>query len=249
MKKILFTLSMLVISGTTGYSQITYHDISPDTTISTWDAFAIAPSTNSSNYLIIWWHPSPEVVAQTNGDFQLLFTGTYPAKLLAGDSISASGIWQVANYHALNSGGTGNWQTNANNKFLGFRFKNTTDWLYGWLKMDVGTSGASFTVKEWAYNSVANSSIKAGQVTTTGVSNKYNEENVSITIDSKKVTFKNLGSGHNYPVKILDMNGRIVQKNVIRATEAISLQDLSTGIYIIQLQHDGYLHHFKVELL
>lgn len=169
MKKLLFTISILTTSGIASYSQISYHDINPDTTVNTWDAFTITPSSSPSNDIVVWFHLLPEVVIQTHGLCEILFdSNSFPAKLNAGDSISSSGIWMAGTYNPLSSGSSGNWQTNATDKYIGFRFKNSTTWYYGWLMMSVAPGAASFTVKEWAFNASGNQ-INAGQTNTTGI--------------------------------------------------------------------------------
>ncbi len=251
MKKLLFLFAIGAICTTNGHAQITYHDISPDTTVNTWNAFLIYPSGPSSN-LVIWFHPSPEVVVQTGGPCEVLFDAiaTYPAKLQAGDSVSVTGNWHTANYDPLNSGTTGNWLTAATDKYLGFRFKTTataTTWNYGWLKMTVASGGTSFTVEEWAYNSTTGKSIKAGQMNTTGVNNVSNDH-IAMYLNNSKIYFTNLDAGVKYPVSIVDMNGRLIQKADVTANEGIDISSLAKGSYIAQVNINGLVHNFRVPL-
>ncbi len=48
--------------------------------------------------------------------------------------------------------------------FLGFRFDNVSGTHYGWSKINIDLNGpnSSFTIKEWAYESVPNASITVG---------------------------------------------------------------------------------------
>lgn len=248
MKKILCSIAICVICEISAHAQIFHHDITPDTTVNTWNAFPIYPSGPSSNF-IIWFHPSPEVVVQTGGSCEILFdaSATYPAKLEAGDSVSSTGNWHTANYDALSSGATGNWQTAATDKYLGFRFKTATQWYYGWLKMTVATGAASFTVKEWAYNTTAGKSIKTGQINTTGV-NSVNNDNVTIHVRNNKISFTGLETGVKYPACIMDMNGRSIQKTDVAENEGIDVSDLAKGIYVVQVNMNGLVHYFKVLL-
>jgi hypothetical protein len=171
MKKLLLTVSILTAFGLVSYSQISYHDIKPDTTVNTWNNFTIAPSSSSTNDIVVWFHPVPEVVIQTHGLCEILFSAnSLPAKLSVSDSIGPSGTWLPGTYNPLNSGSSGNWRTDATDKYIGFRFKNSSSstWYYGWLMMSVAPGAASFTVKEWAFNTSGNK-INAGQTTTTGI--------------------------------------------------------------------------------
>lgn len=247
MKRILLAVTLL-IAGKAATGQIHYHNIIPDTTISTWDAFQVMPSTSLSNNLTIWWHPSPEMVVQTQGDCEVLFTtDSLPAKLNLGDSIGMAAIWVEADYHEMSGGGVGKWTTDAEDKYLGFRFKNAgSGWYYGWLKMSVGAGAISFTVSEWGYNTQAGKAIKAGQMGTTGVMSITEEKNTILFAD-RKVKFANLGTGQSIFI-IADISGRELYRGPVTATDVIDMSGYPTGIYVMQLLHEGYVHNLKVAL-
>src|ERR1043165_7973769 len=135
MKKMIAAAALLIACNTVN-AQIYFHNITPDTTGGTWNAFQVQPSTTPSTDITIWWHPSPEVVVQTHGNCQIMFaTDSLPAKLEIGDSISASAIWNAGDYDPMSSSGSGHWTADADEKHLGFRFKNgSSGWYYGWLK-------------------------------------------------------------------------------------------------------------------
>lgn len=236
MKKLLLTLSVTIIAYIQSNAQIIYHDINPDTTINTWNAFIITPLPGSTgDNITIWWHPSPEVVIQTWGNCELLFdaAGSLPLKLNANDTITASGKWKVGNYDALNSGSAGNWQTNAADKYLGFRIKSSSTWYYGWIKMTVAAGGASFTVKEWAYN--VSGSIKAGQTTTTGINRIVASNNVALYPNPAKNQIRlQYTIKENLAVHITDLQGKNVKNiNLSKGTvnPVIDINELSPGIY------------------
>jgi hypothetical protein len=247
MKKLLLALSALMLSSLASFGQFAYHDISPDTTVSTWDAFAIHPAALGTGQIYIWWHPSPEVVVNTFGNVEILFTGSLPAKLNLSDSIAAgSGTWKAANYDALNSGGTGAWQSNATDKFLAFRYQNTGGYNYGWLKMSVAAGASSFTVKEYGYNTQPGKSIKAGQTAPTDASGQAGRSDVSVAVAGRMIKLVASDSKQRFRLKVMDMNGRIIREAQMVANATMDLGDISAGTYVAQVEADGYARGFRV---
>jgi hypothetical protein len=240
MKNVFLHFLIVVIYCVHGYSQITYHDINPDTTVSVWDAFIVQPfgGGTAGNSLDIWWHPTPEVVVTTWNDFQLLCSGTgiIPAKLNAGDSITAGANWQSVIYQPLNSGGTGNWQIDANDKYLGFRLKNGSVWNYGWLKLTVAANAASFTVKEWAFNNTGHK-INAGQTNGTGIT-LLNVPNTDMCLfpnpatDYIKVTL--LSEATNELI-VYDQSGRdVFHSSRVKGSFILPVIDFAYGVYLVR---------------
>lgn len=249
MQKLLFTFITLIVLSNQSIGQIKFHDVDPDTTVSTWDAFTITPiASGPSDYIVIWWHPSPEVVVQTWGNCEILFDaqGTLPLKLEQGDTIDASGKWVKGNYDALSSGGSGNWTSNALDKYLGFRVKNGTTWNYGWVKMSVASAAVSFTIKEWAYDTTGNA-IKAGQKTATAISNIQNKTELQVypnPAQNRIVVSKQL----NDKVAVHDLAGRryAVYQQTEPGQTVLDITHLPAGTYI--LTSGNYIARFtKVE--
>ncbi len=57
---------------------------------------------------------------------------------------------------------SGRWN-GLNDRYLPLKMIVGTNTYYGWARLNVAIGGASFTIKDYAYNSVANQSILAGQ--------------------------------------------------------------------------------------
>ena len=233
-------------------AQIQFHDVSPDTTVTGWDAWQLKlPGSALSSDLTIWRHPSsPDVVVQTHGDYQVLFdaAGTYPAKLSLNDSISGTGIWKAGNYDPLSELGKGNWVTNAEDKYLGFRRKQGTDWQYAWLEMSVAPGAASFTVKEWAYQTTLNKSVKAGQIsnTPTGVEEATSWRPV-MSQQGRALHFDGLSAGP-WQISVLDGSGRRLLSTSLLPSQQFSLEDMPAGNYFIQLTGQGKGTAFQIVL-
>lgn len=240
MKRIAATLLAFIICSA-GYAQITYHDIEPDTTVDTWNAFTIAPfggaHTSTGNYIDIWWHPSPEVVVTTWNGFQIMspVSDTLPAMLDSGDSISAAANWHNVSYAPLSSGGAGHWTMDATEKYLGFRIKNGTTWNYGWIKLTVGPGAGSFTVSEWAFNNTGNK-IKAGEKTTTGVSAAImSNEQLTLYPNPATDVIQVVLPGRNNTVFVYDYSGKeVFTTNSNSGAVSIPLKEFAAGTYIVR---------------
>jgi hypothetical protein len=164
----------------------------------------------------------------------------YPFALNSGDVISsAQSIWYggtsnvgTMNYASCYGGiGGSNW-CGVTDKFLGLRFQISGNTHYGWAKMDVSTSGDSFTIKEYAYNSTPDEAINAGQ-TTLGV-NEFSLNSVKIVALNKSIGLYNLSETTNF--NIFDVSGKSVLQGSTNDTNyVIEANGMANGVYILEL--------------
>lgn len=253
MRKTLLLSSIVTAFALNASAQIKYHDINPDTTISTWDMITIAPIVKlpgygTSNAIDIWWHPVPEVVVNAWNDCEVLYdaAGTYPAMLNAGDSINASGTWKKPGYDPLNKAGVGNWVTNATDKYLGIRAKRSGTWNYAWLKMTVASGAASFTVKEYAADTTGKK-INAGAKTATTIQYMPQVYNVSVTHTNNSISIAGLEGSNN--ITLTDINGRIIYNaTATESTHNISTEQLAKAVYILRIGNGEKQKAVKVQL-
>lgn len=256
MKKLFAFCSLFVIIGQTGYSQILYHDIIPDTTIGSGSVntcFNLHPPAAPAEFSICRY-PDLRVLIEINGppgSGEILMSTGFPAKLESGNNIGPSGTWSALNTsseHVLSADGNGNWRSNAQDKYLGFRFKNTTGvWLYGWLKMSIADDASAFTVKEWAYGS-AGANINAGDKPTTGISITGNTAPVKLILEDKKIHFSHLINGRRFYFIATDMSGRQVIKKDFNSGETITVNGFAPGIYLIHLYNNEDHYRFKISI-
>lgn len=231
-----FLVFTLVISLNLLKSQITFHDIAPDTTINSWNAFVVSPSNIVGNYFEIWWYPTPEVLVKTNGNCQILIlpSNSLPSKLNFGDSISPTGNWISTTTGTLNNSGTGNWLALTNNKYLGFRFKKTTgNWYYGWLKLSVDSNANSFTVKEWGYNSSTDQPILAGQTNISTFLSNISPDNYQFSLyyNSGQIALRCTPDLTEASITIYSLEGRLLTNSKLNSG-TINIGYLSNGIYV-----------------
>ncbi|MBA3647212.1 MAG: T9SS type A sorting domain-containing protein [Chitinophagales bacterium] len=60
---------------------------------------------------------------------------------------------------------SGHWHHGRTNKYIALRLHAGSQVFYGWIRLDIGTNAINFTVKDYAFNSVPDSSILAGETT------------------------------------------------------------------------------------
>lgn len=108
----------------------------------------------------------------------ILRNAQLPSKLFRNDSINPTSNWSTAANQTLSSvsyGGplgnlsySGNWGPSIDG-FLGIRIVSGSETNYGWIRLNVGVSGTSgsYTFKEFAYNSIPDQALLAGQTTDT----------------------------------------------------------------------------------
>ncbi len=137
----------------------------------------------------------------------------------------------------------GNWN-GVSNKYIPLQLDLGSQNIYGWARLDAATDAASFTVKDYAYNSIPNQSILAGQTMTTGII----ENSLASSIDlfpnpaDKHLTI-DLGSSHkNVQLNIADITGKVVYATKATDTQKVEVNtsEFAEGIYMVQIQAGGF---------
>lgn len=257
MKQMITLLGIGLLTTTYSPAQVFYHDINPDTTMgggATLQYFSFSPPATYPSFET-FWDPSQSVYIEVHGLSgygAILYDNNAPSKLEAGNMIGpSSGAW-VEGHGSLYENGIGNWQTNATDKYLGFRFKKPTgaDWYYGWLRLTIAPAAASFTVKAWAYQTQENVAIAAGDASASGVIAVNYNNDIRLVTKNNTVYFMNLEPGRRYMVVIADLNGRTVRTRSIIEEENIEIADLPGGTYILQIaEPGGRKANFKMSVL
>lgn len=180
-------------------------------------------------------------------------SGTIPLALNNGDVISPSALFDstgseilggLVNYTSISGSSSYNGIISYGNflgqtdKFLGVKFDITGNTHYGWVRLDVAADATTITVKDYAYNTVANDSIKAGQ--TVGL------ENISV---ENKVSFKNLMDEAYVNVTpdliggkiiVTDLNGKEISSvEITDINTKIEYKNFESGIYLLVAQFES----------
>jgi len=253
MRKLLLLLTGICLVGILHTrAQIAYTDISPDTTVNSWDAYSFSLNQSPLQLVIIWFHPwgPNEVVVQTLlSDCEILWdaSGTYPAKLNAGDAISSAGVWREGDYDTLNVGGAGNWATDATDKYLAYRFGGTGHWHYGWLRMDVDATPSQFTVKDRAHQLQENTPIDAGQTSATGIY-ETSKGQPTVFAAGKIIHVHAMITNTPYGMDVYNSHGQLVLSRTLSNESAIDMQNYPEGIYIVRLTYASSVYYQKAML-
>jgi len=158
--------------------------------------------------------------------------------LLAGDF-----MWQFGTsfpYGTSFTQAAGDW-AGATDKYMGIRFTGGGNVHFGWMRMDVDATATTVTIKDWAFNSVPDGAINAGQMV--GVAENAGElaliryNNNRLDINVVKGTAGNLA--------IVNMEGKVVYtKGISNSMESVDLSNLSAGLYIVNAEFtEGGVQH------
>lgn len=193
----------------------------------------------SSNYLFMQPLVAGNSILGSLGGYSYQFA--YPFAMNAGDTIS--GGLTSWNNNSYSSGFTSlNWAglfgnfIGVTDKYLGVRFSISGATHYGWIRMDVNTSGSSWVVKDYAYNTTADAPIEAGQ-TTLATANYDVANSVKITSLNKSIALFNLPENTNY--KLISITGQTVKSGNLSNTDTYTIEadnSIASGVYIVEVQ-------------
>ncbi|MGJ8592001.1 MAG: T9SS type A sorting domain-containing protein [Aquaticitalea sp.] len=168
----------------------------------------------------------------------------YPFALNSGDVISNGQVtwnnngfstgyqslnWALSYYGSLYAN-DGNF-VGVTDKFVGLRFDVAGQTHYGWARLDVDANATSWVVKDYAYNSVPDQPINAGQ--TLGI-NQTTMNNIKVVALNKSIALYNLPENTSY--RLLSTSGQSVLNGETNSdTFVIEADEISTGVYILEL--------------
>ncbi|HRY99475.1 MAG TPA: T9SS type A sorting domain-containing protein, partial [Bacteroidales bacterium] len=147
-------------------------------------------------------------------------------------SLGAIGLLLALAWLYTTGGTYGNW-FGATNKYMGLRFKIGTDWHYGWVRMDIPSDVTSLTIKDFAYESIANTAIAAGAGGVAGI-RALLPESIDLFAHERVLTIdlKDLSLG-NASLSLSSVNGQeVLQAELSSNRMQFSLSGLSRGIYL-----------------
>jgi len=178
-----------------------------------------------------------------------------PSTLNYGNIIDSNLIWSngtdtLINYTRLectSSDTSGNWRL-MTDQYLPVKISITGNNYFGWIRMQMNIAGqlfTSFALQDYAYNSIPNQPILAGQTMTTGViENSFassinlfpNPADHHLTID--------LGSNNKkVHVTITDITGKVIYTTIATDTQKVEVntKDFAEGIYVVQIQTGEFI--------
>lgn len=127
---------------------------------------------------------------------------------------------------------------NTTDKYMGVSFSIDGAVHYGWVRLDVSVGPVSVTIKDLAYDDVADAAIDAGQTTGGGVG--------IVSINDNQVSAYSYGNTINVIVKdlpaavssvnVFDIDGKVVYNGGLTSNNmSINLSNAATGLYTLQL--------------
>jgi hypothetical protein len=122
--------------------------------------------------------------------------------------------------------------------YAGLVFKLSGNTHYGWMRLDLSADGSGFIVKSYAFNSVPDEAITAGQT--------LSLEDNKIEGFSSYVSNDVLTLNARIPMESLTIHNisgqELISRKLSNSTELIDLSALSTGVYIATVSVEGKLH-------
>lgn len=170
--------------------------------------------------------------------------GSYPTGLDNGDVISSGNSdWAAGNvYNWMGTWDNVNQCTRVNadfcgavgDKYLGLKFDIDGATHYGWARIGaINGSTLNWSIKDYAYNTVADEPINAGQ-TTLGLNDNELANSVEVIAIDKTITVNNLDNDVTF--NVYSISGKLIKSGSLGTdTNEISMNGTTPGIYIIEL--------------
>lgn len=122
-------------------------------------------------------------------------------------------------------------------RYLGLRFHANGSTYYGWARLDVDASGATFVLKDYAYNSALGQGIAAGDMGNATAIDKSSDSNVRMYSSANTLTIETDIPNTDGHLQVVNLSGQIVNDQTIDAgKEVVNLEGLSAGIYTAVVQ-------------
>lgn len=196
----------------------------------------------------------------------------YPFAMDLDDEICDGGAWLNGNYQSLaysygykliigtglysyvQLSGDGNWFGGQTDKYLGLKLQDEGNTYYGWLRMDVAADNIAFAIKDYAFQSIADSCIRAGQL----VDDTVVVESVADFPETFNVySFGNTiawqdrsGNWSNGTLMVYNINGQLVIEHMMSgaANGKLELPFIASGIYQLVYKNEDRIFTRKLFL-
>ena len=260
------------------HAQIVYTDVDPDLTITQSDTGSVVQGVDINNDGIIdinmtaawgegyspqWgFYTTKRVDVGCSAGSQLLMYYYFNVLVLAqplsntAPIDSASQTWSdipfgatlVVNTIGGNNDPFGDW-SDTTDRYLGIRIPEGGDWLYGWVRVSVAQDSISFTIRDYAYNSIPNQPILAGQTVATGIIENSFASSINLYPNpaNKHLTIALGSNNQKVEVTIADITGKIIYTTISTDTEKIEVntKDFAAGMYVVQIQGAEFIETKK----
>lgn len=128
--------------------------------------------------------------------------------------------------------------TGFSDKYLGLKLKVNNQVYYGWVRLDITSTGSSFSIKDYAYENIANTTILAGNKGMSAMGENVFDPPISVYYFDKQIMIeasRNILDHEN--VMIINSLGQMMTSmNIVleqNNRKEINLRDLSPGVYFV----------------
>ncbi len=171
----------------------------------------------------------------------------YPLAMQAGETIGGDLDWQAygsvfwvfAQQYSSGAGTPvlrGNWRGETE-KFAGLRLDVDGEKYYGWLRMDVDSFAGQFTIKDYAYQSIPDSFILAGDtdLIISSIPTVSAENHISMIVHENNVVISvPTNDKSDLTITIINMSGAIVKQWTTKERKVqVSLTELPQALYLV----------------
>jgi Secretion system C-terminal sorting domain len=188
-----------------------------------------------------------------------LTTGNVPIPLQLNAVIDSNLLlqqsWQTSGSHTLRrSGGIGPvglWN-NLSDYYLGLRLLQSGQTYYGWvrLRVNVTSSYASVIVRDYAYNSIPDQPILAGQTTITAITENSFASLINLFPNpaTNQLTIALGNNTKKAEVTITDISGKLIYTTTTTDAQKIEVntKEFAEGIYVVQIQTADFIAKKKL---
>jgi hypothetical protein len=249
--------STIIAAVNTGNAQVVYTDIVPDSTVNTnggeynldlnndgtfdfkFNVTLNPGGSASAAYTKVGVTPlnSNGIAGSTAGAY------VYPFAMNNGDSINASLSFNMGSNQSMGSywGASytyGNW-TGVNDKYIGLKLDVAGVTRYGWARLDVDAHGTTFTIKDYAYETMPDTGIPAG-ATVTGIHENQNQADDISVYSSEKTIIINQQNNLSGLVIVTNSLGQEISRTSVAGTQTkISLENAAPGIYFVTVTKES----------
>lgn len=130
--------------------------------------------------------------------------------------------------------------------YLGLRLLQSGQTYYGWVRLsvEVTLAHASLIVKDYAYNSIPDAPILAGQIIT-GIAENISSSSIALYPNpaSKHFTIALGSNNKKVDVAITDMTGKIFYSTTLNDAQKLEVntEDFVEGIYVVKIQTADFI--------
>ena len=120
--------------------------------------------------------------------------------------------------------------------FVGIRFDISGNVHYGWLRVEMSSDADTIIIKDYAYESSANTAIIAGNTGGGMLSIAQTDNNITINKIQNLLYIKLDDYKNNSLLNIYDISGReVLESKLSSNNEQISLNDFEVGVYLVRV--------------